>query len=81
MLIRRPLSRILGATCRTGPAHRPSVRDHERRGHLKCLGAEAWARRQWEMLTVKISENSVQMREWTSPAPTSRCSPPASARS
>jgi ATP-binding cassette subfamily C protein LapB len=33
---------------------------------LKALGAEAWARRQWEMLTVKISENSVKMREWTS---------------
>jgi ATP-binding cassette subfamily C protein LapB len=49
-----------------GPAHRPPVRDMNGVDTLKSLGAEAWARRQWEMLTVKISENSVQMREWTS---------------
>lgn len=30
---------------------------------VKTLGAEAWARRKWEMLTVQISENGLRMRE------------------
>lgn len=30
---------------------------------VKGLGAEAWARRKWEMLTVQISENGLHMRE------------------
>ncbi|MEE9354421.1 MAG: type I secretion system permease/ATPase [Methylococcaceae bacterium] len=30
---------------------------------IKSLGAESWARRKWEMLTVKLSENSMKMRE------------------
>lgn len=32
---------------------------------IKTLGAEAWARRKWEMLCVKISEENVRMREVT----------------
>lgn len=31
---------------------------------VKCLGAEAWARRKWEGLTVRISESTLRMREW-----------------
>ena len=67
MLIRRPLTRILGANMQES-AQRTAHLFETMNGvdTLKCLGAEAWARRQWEMLTVKISENSVQMREWTS---------------
>ena len=33
---------------------------------VKALGAEAWARRKWEMLCVRISEESLRMREVTS---------------
>lgn len=33
---------------------------------VKALGAEAWARRKWEMLCVRISEESLKMREVTS---------------
>lgn len=33
---------------------------------VKGLGAEAWARRKWEMLTVQISESSLHMREISS---------------
>ena len=67
MLIRRPLTRLLGANMQES-AQRTAHLFETMNGvdTLKCLGAEAWARRQWEMLTVKISENSVQMREWTS---------------
>ena len=31
---------------------------------VKCLNAEAWARRRWESLTVRISESTMRMREW-----------------
>jgi ATP-binding cassette subfamily C protein LapB len=67
MLIRRPLTRLLGANMQES-AQRTAHLFETMNGvdTLKSLGAEAWARRQWEMLTVKISENSVQMREWTS---------------
>ena len=33
---------------------------------VKALGADAWARRKWEMLCVRISEESLKMREVTS---------------
>jgi ATP-binding cassette subfamily C protein LapB len=67
MLIRRPLTRILGSSMQES-AQRTAHLFEVMNGvdTIKSLGAEAWARRQWEMLTVKISENSVQMREWTS---------------
>jgi len=67
LLIRRPLIRILGANMQES-AQRTAHLFETMNGvdTLKSLGAEAWARRKWEMLTVKISENSVRMREWTS---------------
>ncbi|WP_347250249.1 type I secretion system permease/ATPase [Zoogloea sp.] len=67
LLIRRPLIRLLGANMQES-AQRTAHLFETMNGvdTLKSLGAEAWARRQWEMLTVKISENSVRMREWTS---------------
>ena len=67
MLIRRPLTRILGSSMQES-AQRTAHLFEVMNGvdTIKSLGAEAWARRQWEMLTVKISENSMQMREWTS---------------
>lgn len=67
MLIRRPLTRILGSSMQES-AQRTAHLFEVMNGvdTIKSLGAEAWARRQWEMLTVKISGNSVQMREWTS---------------
>lgn len=67
LLIRRPLVRVLGANMQES-AQRTAHLFETMNGvdTLKSLGAEAWARRQWEMLTVKISENSVKMREWTS---------------
>jgi ATP-binding cassette subfamily C protein LapB len=67
LLIRRPLIRVLGANMQES-AQRTAHLFETMNGvdTLKALGAEAWARRQWEMLTVKISENSVKMREWTS---------------
>ena len=66
-MIRKPLTRILGANMQES-AQRTAHLFEVMNGvdTIKTLGAEAWARRQWEMLTVKISENSVQMREWTS---------------
>ncbi|MBN8284332.1 type I secretion system permease/ATPase [Zoogloea sp.] len=67
LLIRRPLIRVLGANMQES-AQRTAHLFETMNGvdTLKSLGAEAWARRKWEMLTVKISENSVRMREWTS---------------
>jgi ATP-binding cassette subfamily C protein LapB len=32
---------------------------------VKSMGANAWARRKWEMLTLHISETSLKLREWT----------------
>jgi ATP-binding cassette, subfamily C, bacterial LapB len=66
-MIRRPLTRILGSNMQES-AQRTAHLFEVMNGvdTIKSLGAEAWARRQWEMLTVKISENSVKMREWTS---------------
>jgi len=67
VLVRRPLTRLLGSNMQES-AQRTAHLFEVMNGvdTIKSLGAEAWARRQWEMLTVKISENSVQMREWTS---------------
>jgi ATP-binding cassette subfamily C protein LapB len=66
MLIRRPLSRILSSNMKES-AQRTAHLFEVMNGidTIKSIGAEAWARRQWEMLTVKISENSVHLREWS----------------
>ena len=66
MLIRRPLSRILGSNMKES-AQRTAHLFEVMNGidTIKSIGAEVWARRQWEMLTVKISENSVHLREWS----------------
>ena len=66
MLIRRPLSRILGSNMKES-AQRTAHLFEVMNGidTIKSIGAEAWARRQWEMLTVKISESSVHLREWS----------------
>ena len=41
------------------PAHGPCFEVMNGVDTHQTLGAEAWARRQWEMLTVKISETPV----------------------
>lgn len=66
MLIRRPLSRILSGNMKES-AQRTAHLFEVMNGidTIKSIGAEAWARRQWEMLTVKISESSVHLREWS----------------
>ncbi|MGF1548904.1 MAG: type I secretion system permease/ATPase [Thiotrichales bacterium] len=65
-LLRRPLTRVLDENMQE---------QSQRTAHLfevmngldsiKSLGAEAWARRKWEMLTVKLSGNAIKMREIT----------------
>jgi ATP-binding cassette subfamily C protein LapB len=66
LLIRQRLSRLLSANMRDS-AQRTAHLFEVMNGldTVKALGAEAWARRQWETLTVKISENTVALREWT----------------
>ena len=64
LLLRRPMNRILEQNSQAGS---------QRTAHLfevmngldtvKCVGAESWARRKWEMLTVKLSGDSVKLRE------------------
>lgn len=66
-LLRRPLSRVLNENTKESS---------QRTAHLfevmngldtvKGLGAEAWARRRWEMLTVQMADNGLRMREITS---------------
>jgi len=67
LLIRRQLARVLNSSTRES-AQRTAHLFEVMNGldTIKSLGAEAWARRQWESLTVKISENTVALREWTS---------------
>lgn len=65
-LLRRPLSRVLNDNIKESS---------QRTAHLfevmngldtvKGLGAEAWARRRWEMLTVQMAGNNLRMREIT----------------
>ena len=62
-LLRKPMTRILEEN---------SQASSQRTAHLfevmngldtvKCIGAESWARRKWELLTVKLSGDSVQLR-------------------
>ncbi len=64
LLLRRPMNRILEENSQAGS---------QRTAHLfevmngldtvKCVGADSWARRKWEMLTVKLSGDSVKLRE------------------
>lgn len=65
-LLRRPLSRVLNENTKESS---------QRTAHLfevmngldtvKGLGAEAWARRRWEALTVQMADNGMRMREIT----------------
>jgi ATP-binding cassette subfamily C protein LapB len=65
-LLRRPLARVLNENMKESS---------QRTAHLfevmngldtvKGLGAEAWARRRWEMLTVQMADNGLRMREIT----------------
>lgn len=65
-LLRRPLSRVLNENMKESS---------QRTAHLfevmngldtvKGLGADAWARRRWEMLTVQMADNGLRMREIT----------------
>ncbi len=67
LLLRRPIGRVLGENMKE---------TSQRTAHLfetmngldtvKSLGADAWSRRKWEQLTIRISENGVRMREWSS---------------
>lgn len=63
LLLRKPMNRILEENAQAGS---------QRTAHLfevmngldtvKCVGAESWARRKWEMLTVTLSGDSVRLR-------------------
>ncbi len=63
LLLRKPMNRILENNAQAGS---------QRTAHLfevmngldtvKCVGAESWARRKWEMLTVTLSGDSVRLR-------------------
>lgn len=62
--LRRPLSKVLNENMKEST---------QRTAHLfevmngldtvKGLGAEAWARRKWEMLTLQMADNGLRMRE------------------
>ena len=62
-LLRKPMNRILEENTQASS---------QRTAHLfevmngldtvKCVGAESWARRKWELLTVKLSGDSVRLR-------------------
>lgn len=65
-LLRRPLSKVLNenmkeSTQRT--AHLFEVMNGL--DSVKGLGAEAWARRKWETLTLQMADNGLRMREIT----------------
>ncbi len=63
LLLRKPMNRILEENTQASS---------QRTAHLfevmngldtvKCVGAESWARRKWELLTVKLSGDSVRLR-------------------
>jgi ATP-binding cassette subfamily C protein LapB len=65
-LLRRPIGKVLNENMKES-AQRTAHLFETMNGldTVKSLGADAWSRRKWEMLTVKISENSVKMREWS----------------
>lgn len=62
--LRRPLGKTINENMKEG-AQRTAHLFEVMNGldTVKGLGAEAWARRKWEMLTVQISENGLRMRE------------------
>ncbi|MBU1664442.1 MAG: type I secretion system permease/ATPase [Gammaproteobacteria bacterium] len=66
LLLRRPIGKILNENMKE-TAQRTAHLFETMNGldTVKSLGADAWSRRKWEMLTIKISENSVRMREWS----------------
>jgi len=66
LLLRRPIGKLLIENMRES-AQRTAHLFETMNGldTLKSVGADAWSRRKWEMLTIKISENSVKMREWS----------------
>ncbi len=63
-LLRRPLAKVLGENMKES-AQRTAHLFEVMNGldTVKGLGAEAWARRRWEMLTVRMAENGLRMRE------------------
>lgn len=63
-LLRRPLAKVLGENMKES-AQRTAHLFEVMNGldSVKGLGAEAWARRRWEMLTVQMAENGLRMRE------------------
>ena len=63
-LLRRPLAKVLGENMQES-AQRTAHLFEVMNGldSVKGLGAEAWARRRWEMLTVQMAENGLRMRE------------------
>ncbi len=63
-LLRRPLAKVLGENMKES-AQRTAHLFEVMNGldTVKGLGAEAWARRRWEMLTVQMAENGLRMRE------------------
>ena len=64
LLLRRPLSKVLNENMKES-AQRTAHLFEVMNGldSVKGLGAEAWARRRWEMLTVQMAENGLRMRE------------------
>jgi ATP-binding cassette subfamily C protein LapB len=63
-LLQKPLARLMGGNMQDSAqrtAHLFEVMNSL--DTIKSLGAEAWARRKWEMLSVRITEESVRMRE------------------
>ncbi|MDD5298682.1 MAG: type I secretion system permease/ATPase [Rhodocyclaceae bacterium] len=62
--LQKPLARIMGGNMQDS-AQRTAHLFEVMNGldTVKTLGAEAWARRKWEMLSVRITEESVRMRE------------------
>lgn len=63
-LLQKPLARIMGGNMQDS-ARRTAHLFEVMNGldTIKSLGAEAWARRQWEMLTVRITDEGTRMKE------------------
>ena len=64
--LRKPIARELSANMEEG-AQRTAHLFEVMNGldTVKALGADAWARRKWEALTVRIAESTLRMREWS----------------
>lgn len=65
-MMRKPLGRVLDENTQES-SQRTALLFEVMNGldTVKSLGADAWARRKWEMLTVKLSGNSVKLRKLT----------------